>query len=41
MTQPQPPDAPSGKWENANDLYAYYLLDVEPLIQSTLPEQKA
>jgi Tc toxin complex TcA C-terminal TcB-binding domain/Neuraminidase-like domain/Salmonella virulence plasmid 28.1kDa A protein len=28
LTQPQT-DAPSGKWENANDLYAYYLLDVE------------
>ena len=24
-----PLDAPSGKWENTNDLYAYYLLDVE------------
>ena len=29
LTQPQPADAPSGKWENPNDLYAYYLLDVE------------
>lgn len=29
LTQPQPPDAPTGKWENTNDLYAYYLLDVE------------
>jgi hypothetical protein len=29
LTQPKPPDAPSGKWENTNDLYAYYLLDVE------------
>lgn len=29
LTQPQPSDAPSGKWENTNDLYAYYLLDVE------------
>jgi hypothetical protein len=29
LTQPQPVDAPSGKWENTNDLYAYYLLDVE------------
>jgi Tc toxin complex TcA C-terminal TcB-binding domain/Neuraminidase-like domain len=29
LTQPKPPDAPSGKWENSNDLYAYYLLDVE------------
>jgi len=24
-----PLDAPTGKWENTNDLYAYYLLDVE------------
>jgi hypothetical protein len=29
LTQPQPTDAPSGKWENTNDLYSYYLLDVE------------
>jgi Tc toxin complex TcA C-terminal TcB-binding domain/Neuraminidase-like domain/Salmonella virulence plasmid 28.1kDa A protein len=29
ITQPKPADAPSGKWENINDLYAYYLLDVE------------
>jgi receptor-binding and translocation channel-forming TcA subunit of Tc toxin/ABC toxin-like protein/neuraminidase-like protein len=29
ITQPQPADAPSGKWEDTNDLYAYYLLDVE------------
>jgi len=29
LTQPKPDDAPSGKWENPNDLYAYYLLDVE------------
>ena len=29
LSQPMPPDAPSGKWENTNDLYAYYLLDVE------------
>lgn len=29
LSQPQPADAPSGKWENANDLYAYHLLDVE------------
>lgn len=29
LTQPQPSDAPSGKWENTNDLYAYYLLDIE------------
>ncbi|MHC1764915.1 MAG: neuraminidase-like domain-containing protein [Verrucomicrobiia bacterium] len=26
---PMPPDAPTLKWENTNDLYAYYLLDVE------------
>ena len=29
LTQPKPADAPTGKWENTNDLYAYYLLDVE------------
>jgi hypothetical protein len=29
LAQPMPADAPSGKWENTNDLYAYYLLDVE------------
>jgi hypothetical protein len=29
LTLPKPTDAPSGKWENCNDLYAYYLLDVE------------
>ncbi len=29
LTQPKPADTPSGKWENTNDLYAYYLLDVE------------
>jgi hypothetical protein len=29
LTLPLPADAPSGKWENTNDLYAYYLLDVE------------
>jgi hypothetical protein len=29
LAAPQPVDAPSGKWEDANDLYAYYLLDVE------------
>jgi hypothetical protein len=29
LVRPQPADAPSGKWENTNDLYAYYLLDVE------------
>jgi len=28
LTQPQP-NPPSNKWENTNDLYAYYLLDVE------------
>lgn len=29
LTQTKPLDAPTGKWENTNDLYAYYLLDVE------------
>ncbi|HEY8459160.1 MAG TPA: neuraminidase-like domain-containing protein, partial [Blastocatellia bacterium] len=29
LAQPRPADAPSGKWETPNDLYAYYLLDVE------------
>lgn len=29
LTQPMPPDAPTHKWENSNDLYAYYLIDVE------------
>lgn len=29
LTQAKPSDAPSGKWENMNDLYAYYLLDLE------------
>ena len=29
LTQPMPADAPTKKWENANDLYAYYLIDVE------------
>ena len=29
LAQAMPADAPSGKWENTNDLYAYYLLDVE------------
>lgn len=29
LTQPMPLDAPTQKWENANDLYAYYLIDVE------------
>jgi hypothetical protein len=29
LSQSTPADAPTGKWENTNDLYAYYLLDVE------------
>src|SRR5947209_3574466 len=29
LTRRKPADAPTGKWENTNDLYAYYLLDVE------------
>lgn len=29
LTQPMPADAPTNKWENSNDLYAYYLIDVE------------
>ena len=29
LAQPEPDAAPTGKWENTNDLYAYYLLDVE------------
>jgi hypothetical protein len=29
LAQTPPPGPPSGKWENTNDLYAYYLLDVE------------
>ncbi len=29
LGQPPPPDLPSGQWANSNDLYAYYLLDVE------------
>ena len=29
LTLPKPVNAPSGKWENTNDLYAFYLLDVE------------
>jgi hypothetical protein len=29
LTHSEPADPPSGKWENTNDLYAYYLLDVE------------
>lgn len=29
LPDPKPADAPSGKWENTNDLYAYFLLDVE------------
>ncbi len=29
LALPMPAGAPSGKWENTNDLYAYYLLDVD------------
>ncbi|MEY9325819.1 hypothetical protein AB7M37_004885 [Sinorhizobium fredii] len=29
LTRPAPPDAPGGKWQGKNDLYAYFLLDVE------------
>lgn len=29
LSLPQPVDAPGEKWENTNDLYAYYLLDTE------------
>lgn len=29
LTRPQPADAPTHKWTNANDLFAYYLIDVE------------
>jgi receptor-binding and translocation channel-forming TcA subunit of Tc toxin/ABC toxin-like protein/neuraminidase-like protein len=29
LTHLKPADPPSRKWENTNDLYAYYLLDVE------------
>lgn len=29
LTLPAPADAPTGKWENSDDLFAYYLLDVE------------
>ena len=29
LTQTMPADAPTKKWENTNDIYAYYLLDVE------------
>src|SRR5262249_18490626 len=29
LTQPKPTDAPTGKWTNSNDLFAYYLIDVE------------
>lgn len=29
LAQGEPTDSPTGKWENTNDLYAYYLLDVE------------
>ncbi len=29
LSQPKPADAPSGKWEETDDLFDYYLLDVE------------
>lgn len=29
LTLPQPADAPTNKWDNSNDLFAYYLIDVE------------
>lgn len=29
LTQPMPAGAPTNKWENANDLFAYFLIDVE------------
>lgn len=29
LSQPAPANVPSGKWDHTNDLYAYYLLDVE------------
>ena len=29
LSQPMPSGAPTGKWDDPNDLYAYYLLDVE------------
>jgi hypothetical protein len=29
LSQPMPADAPTQRWDTANDLYAYYLLDVE------------
>ncbi len=29
LSQPMPADAPTHRWDNANDLYAFYLLDVE------------
>jgi hypothetical protein len=29
LTQSPPADAPTGKWQNYNDLYAYFLLDIE------------
>jgi hypothetical protein len=29
LTQPMPADAPTHKWQNANDLFAYYLIDPE------------
>lgn len=29
LAHPAPPGVPAGRWENTNDLYAFYLLDVE------------
>lgn len=29
LAAPPPPGVPTGKWDSPNDLYAYYLLDVE------------
>ncbi|WP_316231122.1 neuraminidase-like domain-containing protein [Bradyrhizobium sp. SZCCHNR1051] len=29
LAQPAPTDAPPGKWNDANDLYSYFLIDVE------------
>ena len=29
LTLPKPVDAPTGKWTNSNDLFAYYLIDVD------------
>lgn len=29
LAQPMPADAPTGKWNDAEDLFAYYLIDVE------------